>query len=122
MMRQFRSVILFSEKPKALADFYGKVLDSEPGWTGGEFVGFKVGDGYITVGPHSEVKGRSRDPKRIMLMIEVDDLKAEFERVKNLGAKVIAAPYQPGEADGEWLCTFEDPDGNYFQISDVMSM
>jgi predicted enzyme related to lactoylglutathione lyase len=121
-MRQFRSLILFSEKPKALADFYGKVFESTPGWTGGEFVGFKVGDGYITVGPHSKVKGMSQEPERIMLMIEVDMLKAEFERVKKLGAKVIAEPYQPGEADGEWLCTFADPDGNYFQISEMMKM
>ena len=48
---------------------------------------------------------------------------AEFARVKELGASVVREPYRPG-GDGDapemWLATFEDPDGNYFQLASPM--
>jgi len=39
-----------------------------------------------------------------------------------LGAKEIASPYKPGEADNMWLSTLSDPDGNYFQLATPMDM
>jgi predicted enzyme related to lactoylglutathione lyase len=45
-------------------------------------------------------------------------VKAEFERIKDLGAEVVAEPYEPGE--GMLMCTFADPDGNYFQLMSPM--
>ena len=41
----------------------------------------------------------------------------EFERIKGVGAAVIAAPYQIGEG---WIATLADPDGNYFQLMTPM--
>ena len=29
----------------------------------------------------------------------------------------MAEPYEPGGRDGMLMCTFADPDGNYFQLS-----
>lgn len=114
-MLNFNSILLFSENPKALVEFYKKVLESEPGWTGGDFTGFQVGDGYITIGPHDKVKGKSTNPERIMLNLETDDVKGDFERIKGLGAGIVAEPYRPSEED-MWIATFADPDGNYFQL------
>jgi predicted enzyme related to lactoylglutathione lyase len=111
----FNSILLFSENPKALVEFYKKVLETEEGWSGGDFTGFPAGDGYITIGPHDKVKGKSTNPERIMFNLDTDDVKGEFERIKGIGAEVIAEPYKPSEED-MWIATFADPDGNYFQL------
>ena len=49
------------------------------------------------------------------------DVKGEFDRIQGLGATVKQEPYQPGGGAEElWLATFEDPDGNYFQLASPM--
>lgn len=115
-MLNFNSILVFSENPKQLADFYKKVLQVEPNWSEGEYHGFTVGNGYLTIGPHDKVKGKNSTPERIMINLETKDVKGEFERIKGLGAKVVAEPYRPDEVSGMWITTFADPDGNYFQL------
>jgi predicted enzyme related to lactoylglutathione lyase len=114
--------MIFSEEPKKLTEFYSKVFDNEPDWSGGEFVGLSVGDMSIVIGPHSKVKGKSTNPERIMFNLETEDVESEFERIKNLGAKVIAEPYHPSEAEETLIATLADPDGNYFQLMSPMEM
>lgn len=114
-------ILIGSEDPAKLVEFYEKLFDSKPGWEGGDFKGWEVGNGYLTIGPHDKVKGQSKEPERQMMGFETDDVTGEFDRIKELGAKVIAEPYQPGEAEGMWIATFADPDGNYFQIMTPMS-
>ena len=114
-MLNFNSILLFSENPKKLADFYGKVFDKKPEMEDGGYTGFLVGSCFLNIGPHDKVKGKSSNPERIMFNFETDDVKGEFERIEKLGAKVIAKPYQMGEWDG-WIATLADPDGNYFQL------
>ena len=112
------NIMLGSEDSKQLGDFYTKVLGApSPEWsdeTSGWYA-FKAGDGSLAIGPHSEVKGRSDQPGRIMLNFATPDVQGEFDRLKALGAEVVAEPYAPGE--GVLMCTFADPDGNYFQLS-----
>ncbi len=121
-MLNFNSLLIFSQNPKELVKFYKQVFDDEPGWTGGDFSGFKVGNGYLTIGPHDKVKGKAKQPERLMFNFETDDVKGEFSRLKKLGAKVVAEPYQPGENDSGWIATLADPDGNYFQLVSPMEM
>ncbi len=121
-MLSLNGALVSSEDPKALADFYKKIFDKEPEWTGGEFVGWKIGDGYFTVGPHSDVKGKNDTPGRIMLFLATDDVEGEYKRMIEKGAKNIQEPYHPEEAKDMWLATLEDPDGNYFQLSTPMEM
>ena len=114
------SIMLGSEDSKKLADFYVKVLgDPHPEWsdqaTG--WFGFQAGDGGLVIGPHSDVHGKSEQPARIMLNFSTADVKGEFERIKAEGAEVVAEPYEPGGGEGMLMCTFADPDGNYFQLS-----
>jgi predicted enzyme related to lactoylglutathione lyase len=125
MALNLNSIMLGSEDPKALADCYSKVLgDPNPEWSdeANGWYGFQAGEGSLAIGPHSEVKGKSQQPGRIMLNFETSDVKAEFERIKAAGVDVVAEPYSPmggdGDGDGAMLmCTFADPDGNYFQLS-----
>ena len=119
---RFNSALLFSDNPKALISFYTKVFGKEPKWQGGEFNGFDLTPGTLFIGPHDKVHGKNPNPERIMLNFEVDDIQAEFVRIKGGGAKVIAEPYEPTEEKGMMLATFEDPDGNYFQLGTPMQM
>ena len=75
----------------------------------------------MLIGPHSEVKGRNDTPGRIILGFESPDFNGEVERIKGLGVTVEHEPYQPGEGSEDfWLATFEDPDGNFFQVASPM--
>ncbi|MGH7203781.1 MAG: VOC family protein [Candidatus Levyibacteriota bacterium] len=121
-MLNFNSILLFSEDPHALVEFYKKVFDTKPGWSGGDFTGFKVGDGFITIGPHDKVSGQNANPERIMFNFETKDVQEEFDRIKEVGAKVIADPYHPGEEKEMWIATLADPDGNYFQLVSPMKI
>ena len=119
-MLNFNSLLLFSEAPKKLVDFYRQVLASEPKWQEGEYSGFEVGSCALVIGPHSKVRGRNTNPERTMFNFQTDDVKGEFERMKGLGAKVIAEPYQMGDDPNFRVATLGDPDGNYFQLVSPM--
>ena len=112
------NVMLGSEDSRRLADFYAAVLGApNPDWSdeANGWFGFRAGDGSLAIGPHSEVKGPNEQPARIMLDFSTADVKGEFERIKGLGAEVVAEPYEAG--GGMVMCTFADPDGNYFQLA-----
>ena len=121
-MLNLNSILLFSENPSSLTDFYKKVFQKDPEWSGGEYSGFKAGSGFLTIGPHDKVQGKSKNPERLIFNFETEDVKGDFEKIKGLGAKVIKDPYQPEEAKEMWLATFADPDGNYFQLVSPMKM
>ena len=119
-MLSLNTVMICSEDPQGLSAFYTKVL-GEPGWQDGGYVGWQAGNGMLMIGAHSDVKGRNDMPGRIILNFETPDFDSEFERIKGLGATVEHEPYQPGDSAGDfWLATFEDPDGNYFQLASPM--
>src|SRR5687768_9305134 len=117
-MLNLNSIMIGSENSKALAEFYEKVLEKKPDMSEGDWAGFSAGSCFISIAPHDKVKGKSTNPERIILNFETTEVKKEFERIKALGATVIAEPYQMGESseDGAWIATFADPDGNFFQL------
>lgn len=113
--------MISSENPKALSEFYGKVLGHDkPMWAEGGFEGYEAGGCYLMVGPHDKVHGKAPNPERILFFFETEDVQGEFDRIKDLGAEVIAEPYHPGPAEEMWLATLADPDGNYFQLASPM--
>lgn len=115
---KLNGVMLGSENPKALAEFYTLAF-GEPGWGQDDWFGYLIGTGSIMIGPHSDIKGNNENPARIMMALETGDPKQEFERLTGLGAKVVAEPYQPDEQNSPdiWLATVADPDGNYLQLA-----
>lgn len=114
-MLDLNSLLVGSENPQKLAEFYEKVLEKKPDWSEGGYYGFVAGKAFLSIGPHGKVKGKSKNPERIIINFETKDVKGEFERIKKLGAEVIAEPYQM-EGMTNWIATLADPDGNYFQL------
>jgi len=102
-----------TENVKKMAAFYEKVFDKKPDMHDGDWYGWSVGNTFFSVGSHSEVKGKAKNPERMMFNLETKDVKKEFERIKKAGAEVIKEPYDMG---GAWIATLADPDGNYFQL------
>jgi predicted enzyme related to lactoylglutathione lyase len=118
-MLNFNSIMIGSGQPKVLAEFYEKVFGKPAEWKEENWYGWKVGSAQFTIGEHSEVKGKAKEPQRVILNFETEEVKEEFTRIKDSGAKVIKELY---EMEGTWIATFADPDGNYFQIMSPWEM
>jgi predicted enzyme related to lactoylglutathione lyase len=116
----FNSILLGSEDPKPLVAYYTKLF-GKPTWEDESYTGWLIGSGAFSIGPHSEVKGKNTQPGRLIWNIETPEVKKEFDRFVAAGATVVAEPYTLGEGDFEGtICTFSDPDGNYFQLMTPM--
>lgn len=111
-MLNLNSIMIGSSKPKEMATFYEKILGS-PDWEDNEWWGWQVGGSMISIGPHSEIKGKAREPERLILNFETNEVESEFERIKKAGGVVVKEPY---EMQGMMIATLADPDGNYFQL------
>ena|SRR3989344_7950762 len=126
MIRGIDAVTLFSENATKLAKFYTEIVGLK---STGEFV---MGEGKdetnaymfeykklsdFAIIDHSKVKGKNKNPERYLINFEVDDIKKEVTRLKRKKVKVVADTYHV-EGYG-WIATFEDLDGNYFQLVQV---
>ncbi len=110
-------VMLGSDQPRVLGKFYTKIF-GEPGWQQDDWYGYDIDGGTLMIGAHSEVHGKNDMPGRQIISLVTEDVPTEFKRIKGLGAKVVAEPYNPDENDEKaWLATFADPDGNYLQLA-----
>jgi predicted enzyme related to lactoylglutathione lyase len=118
------SIMIGSDNSDRLKEYYtklfGKPAYEDPGYG---FSSWQIGTGWLSVGPHDQVKGKNTSPGRILWNIETPDVKSEFERLKEAGAAVVQEPYNPGGPDmpDAWVCTFADPDDNYFQLMSPMT-
>ena len=89
-------ILLGSQDPQRLTEYYTR-LSGEPGWAGGDFGGWQLGSGYVTVGPHDQVHGPSPQLGRLPWNLETPDVQGEFERLKAAGATVVQEAYQPDD-------------------------
>jgi predicted enzyme related to lactoylglutathione lyase len=117
----FNSILIGSEDPQRLVDYYTKLL-GEPAMSDSGYTGWQLGSGFVTVGPHSEVHGKNPQPGRIIWNIQSDDVQGDFDRMKAAGATVITEPYSFEGQEGSAIATFADPDDNYFQLMSPMEM
>ncbi|MFI5041641.1 MAG: VOC family protein [Acidimicrobiales bacterium] len=114
-------ILIGSDDPQRLAAYYTRLFGA-PGWTESGYTAWQVGTGFLTVGPHDQVKGQNSEPGRVIWNVESADVAGDFARFKAAGAIVVREPYQPGEAPDAWIATFADPDGNYFQLLSPLPM
>jgi predicted enzyme related to lactoylglutathione lyase len=115
----FNNILIGSENPQRLVEYYTRLL-GEPTMSEGGYTGWLIGSGFMSVGPHDQVKGKNAHPGRIIWNIETPDVKADFERFAAAGATVIREPYNFEEAPNSWIATLADPDDNYFQLMSPM--
>ena len=117
---KFNSLMIGTTNLAAMSDFYLKAL-GEPKMKDGNAYGWEFGGTWFTLMEHSEVVGKSKEPARVIINFESQDVKADFERVKALGATVIKEPYTI-EGMAGFMSTLADPDGNYIQINTPWKM
>ena len=124
MIRGMESLTIFSEDAKKLAQFYQvkvglkTTLEAEMGESGEEGYGFDFGKSNgLYIMDHSKVKGKNTQPDRLIFNLEVDDIEKEAKKLEGAGVKKIQDIYH---VEGYGLiATFEDLDGNYFQLVQV---
>ena len=119
----FNNILIGSEDPQRLVDYYTKVF-GKPAMAEGGYTGWQIGSGFFAVGPHSEVHGKNPAPGRLIWNIATADVKGEFDRMKAAGAIVVREPYSFDEipdAANTWIATLADPDDNYFQLMSPMT-
>jgi len=118
---KFSGILIGSEDPTRLVDYYTRML-GEPAFSEGGYTAYQIGESWVTIGAHSEVHGSNVAPGRLIWNIETTDIAADFARMKEAGGIVVAEPYGFDEGPGASIATFADPDGNYFQLMTPMEM
>lgn len=116
MIKGVHSAIIWTEDLGRLLPFYRDTLGLQTQMDTPEFVVFAADSGaQLCLGVHSDVKGQSRDPSRVMIDLTVEDCKAEYTRLRARGVEFVREPStDPG--DGIVIATLKDPDGNLLQI------
>lgn len=121
LIRRIEGILLSSANARKLAKFYQSIgvkigQEWEMGDEAEPFFEMKLpkGSGFY-IGPHSKVKGKAKDPHRIILNFEVDNVKVMVKKLKSLKVKLVADVYHI-ENYG-WVATFADIDGNLFQLA-----
>lgn len=124
MIKGIESICLFSEDAKKLADFYKDkgglkmTMEAEVGEAGENLFGFEFGEGPgLYVMDHSKVKGKNTQPDRIIFTLEVDNIEEDVKKLDDAGVKKIQDTYHMQNYG--YIATFEDLDGNYFQLAQV---
>jgi predicted enzyme related to lactoylglutathione lyase len=124
LIQGIESILLSSESAKKLAKFYTEkvglkqTMEAEMGEAGEELFGFEMGKGSaLYIVDHSDIKGKNKDSKRIMLSLEVDNIEDDVKKLEKSKVKKIKDIYHV-EGYGK-IATFEDIDGNYFQLVQV---
>ena len=123
MIRGMESILLSSEDGQKLADFYKETVGlkrtqvMEMGENEEKGFEFELSGVNLYIMDHSEVKGKSHDPSRVMFNLEVDDIEKETARLDKVGVKKVQDIYH---VEGYGLiATYEDIDGNYFQFVQI---
>jgi len=117
----FNSLLVGSADPQGLVAYYTKLF-GEPGFSDGTYAGWKIGSGFLTIGPHSEVSGQNPQPGRLIWNIETADVQGDFDTLKAAGAIVVRDPYGFDGDERVSIATLADPDGNYFQLMTPMEL
>ena len=123
MIRALEAVILSSENAKKLAEFYREKIglvqgqEMEIGDKGEKGYDFELKGASLYILDHSDIKGKNSQGPRVMFNLEVDDIEKEAKRLNNADVKKVQDIYH---VEGYGLiATFEDPDGNYFQLVQI---
>ena len=107
------TVMIGTDRPEALAQFYGSVLGL-PRLPEFHDPVFAAGGAKIRILAHSGVRGRNADPARCQVNLFVRDVRSEVARIRAADVPIVREPTV--EWWGGVVATIEDPDGNYVQL------
>jgi len=114
MIMGLAGVTIWSEDLNKLLPFYRDVLGLTLRLETPAFVVFgEVGTPALSLGTHSEVRGRNADPARHMVGLLSDDVTADWKRLKAAGVEFVEDPKDYGKL---WIATLKDPEGNLVQL------
>ena len=118
MLENLSGIIVWTDNLKDLRNFYEQVFGLIPHSVREDFISYKWITGKteirFSIGVHSKVPGRSKDPFRTMITFDVADVSEISSKLKDHGTKFIREPEL--EHWGGIVATFEDPDGNIIQM------
>ena len=103
-----------TDQPEVLTAFYRDVVQLAQNPNIGE-TAFEITPGAtFIIDGHSDVKGKAKEPARVLIDFFVEDIAAEQARLKSKGVTFIRE--EGKEYWGGVISTFLDPDGNYVQL------
>lgn len=128
-------ILIWSENPDELMKFYRDVLElpfqdktdipasdkiaADYGYT------FIVAQGIkLWIGKHSGVRGKSKEPVRIMHNLYTDEVQEWYKKVSEAGAQILSEPERTPfySSDTPWyVSTFLDPEGNAWQFMGTLT-
>lgn len=118
--QKISTILIWSQRYKELADWYQETFHlkiaetiNHPKDTGVLFE-FPQGGVWLWIGQHSEIRGKNKDAKRIMLNINVDSITKAYAYLVGKGVKILAKPFKAPTFE-KYFITFYDPDGNVLQ-------
>lgn len=124
MINRIEGILIGSANAEKLADFYkNKVglkvkFEAEMGDNNDSVVVFDMGSGSdLIIVDHSKVEGQNKNPERMIINFEVDVIEEEVKKLEKNGVKKIQDIYHVEEYG--LIATFEDIDGNYFQLVQI---
>ena len=125
MIKGIEGILVGSQSAEKLADFYKNKVGLKVTFEAVMGEGKNETDLYIFemkgcslyITDHSKVKGKSKNPDRVIFNLEVDNIEKEFKKVVKAGVKKVA-PIHHVEGYG-YIATLEDIDNNYFQLVQI---
>jgi predicted enzyme related to lactoylglutathione lyase len=113
-MLNLNSIMIGTSQIEIMTNFYKELLGREADMVDGNWHGWQVGSCFITIGEHSDIHDKAKEPQRVILNLETSEVEDEFKRIKQIdNISIIKEPYDMG---GMMIATFADPDGNYLQL------
>lgn len=114
------SVGVWSEDYKRLAKWYQDVLGfrvkESAELPNDSYIAFDFGgENWFWVGKHSKVKGKAKDPYRIMIEFYVESVMNTFNELRDK-VNIIAEPFAEPTGTGNWCMTIADLEGNILQF------
>ncbi len=121
MLGQIAGVMIFTEDVARLTAFYRDKLGFTVDEDRGKSVMFATpqpGGTQLAIESHSEIRGRSKEPDRIMINLRVEDCRRLYDELREKEVEFVAEPY--ADPDGAYVvATLRDPDGNTLQLVQV---
>lgn len=102
-----------SEHSERLGTWYRDVLQLPRAEEMGEWA-FRAGPLELIIDGHSETRGATSEPSRVLINLLVSDIAAERARLGAAGVSFVREPDR--EPWGGVIATMTDPDGNYVQL------